>query len=77
MNNEFFSNLCDLFSKLLKGLEYLNGIIKDGKGSVFKLRRVRFNIDNLVEIKKGRNSDIVKVLSEFCLYGIIVIVVDI
>lgn len=75
MNNEFFSNLCDLFSKLLKGLEYLNGIIKDGKGSVFK--RVRFNIDNLVEIKKGRNSDIVKVLSEFCLYGIIVIVVDI
>lgn len=75
VNNESPSNSCDSPSKSPKGLEHLNGIIKDGKGSVSK--RVRFNIDNSAEIKKGRNSVIVKALSEPCLYGITVTVVDI
>ncbi|XP_061162670.1 pleckstrin homology domain-containing family G member 5-like isoform X2 [Saccostrea echinata] len=73
-NNESPSNTCDSPSKSPKSLEHMNGIIKDGKGSVSK--RVRFNIDKS-EVKKGRNCDIVKALSEPCLYGITVTVVNI
>jgi hypothetical protein len=73
-NNESPSNTCDLLSKSQKSLEQLNGIIKDGKGSVSK--RVRFNIEHC-EVKRGRKSDLVRALSEPCLYGVTVTVVDI
>nr|XP_022337376.1 pleckstrin homology domain-containing family G member 5-like isoform X6 [Crassostrea virginica] len=75
VNNESPSNTCDSPSKSPKNFDHLNGIIKDGKGSVSK--RVRFNIDISAEAKKGNNSDIVRALSEPCLYGITVTVVDI